>query len=59
MRKLGFRSKAGEGGLGEEGVSIHTIMFTTASCQPQLMYLQAWVAVAVAVAAAAAVVVQI
>ena len=57
MRKLGFRSKAGEGGLGEEGVSIHTIMFTTASCQPQLMYLQAWVAVAVA--AAAVVVVQI
>ena len=24
-------------------VSIHTIMFTTSSCQPQLMYLRAWV----------------
>ena len=24
-------------------VSIHTIMFTTSSCQPQLMYLGAWV----------------
>ena len=29
-------------------------MFTTSSCQHQLMYLQAWVAVAVAVAVAAA-----
>ena len=32
--------KSGWGGLGEEEVSIHTIMFTTSACQPQGMHVR-------------------